>query len=381
MDFKKALIASSAIVAVGGLGMATADAAKKPKLKVSGYYEIFAGIADADREGNTVDGTPTYQGDKFNEEGNFAIVHYGEIRFKASGKTDSGMKWGVYFESVMDDSDADGGGEKLSTDETNLWLSGSWGKLLLGGQDGASDTQYKGAVKLAHINPNMLDLYADTQSSEGGRGFAREKMSIGDSGDATKITYYTPRISGFQAGYSWIPEREAKGSVSGSLCDSRSAHEFAVSYKGKVGGGKLHATLGGTIQSGDTADNTGELDTSNFGWRTGVKYSQGPWTVAAGYKDAGDRRRFDQTGGETGWDVGAAYRGGRWEVSLLHIHIDAEDNDGDVEWDHTMLTGAYNLGGGLALSASLNMFDLDAPSDSDGGNDGWALIVGMKAKF
>ena len=136
MDFKNALIASSAIVAVGGLGLATADAAKKPKLKISGYYEMFAGIADGDRSGNTVDGTPTYQGDGFNEEGNFAIVHYGEIRFKASGKTDSGMKWGVYFEDVQDDSDADGGGEKLSTDETNLWLSGSWGKLVLGGQGG-----------------------------------------------------------------------------------------------------------------------------------------------------------------------------------------------------------------------------------------------------
>ena len=127
MDFKKALIASSAICAVGGLGMATADAASKPKLKISGYYEIFAGIADGDREGQFVDGTPAYQGDGYNEEGNFAIVHYGEIRFKVSGKTDSGMKWGVYFEDVQDDSDADGNGEKLSTDETNLWLSGSWG--------------------------------------------------------------------------------------------------------------------------------------------------------------------------------------------------------------------------------------------------------------
>jgi predicted porin len=362
--------------------MATADAAKKPKLKISGYYEMFAGIADADRDGNTVDGTPTYQGDGFNEEGNFAIVHYGEIRFKASGKTDSGMKWGVYFEDVMDDADADGNNEKQSTDETNLWLSGSWGKLEIGGQDGPADKMYRGAEKLAHISPNMLDMYASTQTERGSRGFAREKMSIADTSDATKITYYTPRISGFLAGYSWIPENEAKGSVSGSLCDSRSEHEFAVEYKGKLGGGKLHATLGGSITAGDPAESTGEVDTSTFGWRTGVTYSQGPWTVAAGYKDAGDRRRFDQTGGETGWDVGASYSGGRWEVSLLHIHIDAEDDDGDIEWDHTMLTGAYNLGGGLTMSASINMFDLDNPdSGSDGGNDGWAIIVGMGAKF
>ena len=58
MDFKKTLIATSAIVAVGGLGMAPADAASKPKLKISGYYEIFMGVADGDRPGSTTGGTP-----------------------------------------------------------------------------------------------------------------------------------------------------------------------------------------------------------------------------------------------------------------------------------------------------------------------------------
>ena len=262
MDFKKALIASSAIVAVAGMGWATADAAKKPKLKISGYYEIFAGIADADRGGQSVDGTPNYQGGKLvptsgttsfgaefsdeeagPKEGKFNFVHYGEIRFKVSGKTDSGMKWGVYFEDVQDDSDADGGGEKLSTDETNLWLSGSWGKLEIGGQDGPADKMYRGAEKLAHINPNMLDLFASTWTKEGSRGFAREKMGILDSGDDTKITYYTPRISGFQAGYSWVPESDSKGSVADNdECGGRSSHEFGIDYKGKIGGGKLRAT-------------------------------------------------------------------------------------------------------------------------------------------
>ena len=113
-----------------------------------------------------------------------------------------------------------------------------------------------------------------------------------------------------------------------------------------------------------------------------MTYSQGPWTVAAGYKDNDNERRYDQERDETGWDIAASYSGGRWEVSLLHIHIDAEDNNGDVVWDHTMLTGAYNLGGGLTVSAALNLFDLDDPLDDDhGGNDGWALIVGLRAKF
>ena len=180
MDFKKTLIATTAIVAVGGLSMATADAASKPKLKISGYYELFMGVGDGDRDGSSASGTPVYSG---GAEGTFNIIHYGEIRFKVSGKTDGGMKWGVYFEDVQNDKDT--GGKKCSTDETNIWMSGSWGKLELGGQDGPGDKIYAGAEKLAHVSPALIDAFADTS------GFADEKMSINDTGDDSKITYYT----------------------------------------------------------------------------------------------------------------------------------------------------------------------------------------------
>ncbi len=392
MDFKKALVATSAICAVGALGTAPADAASKPKLDISGYYEVFAGWASGDRTGSTVDGTPVYQGDASQVEGKFNIVHYGEIRFKAEGKTDGGMKWGIYFEDVQDDFDADcaGGGacgtgaEKQSTDEANIWFSGSWGKVEIGGQDGPADRVYHGAERLAHMNPALLDIFADTQSTEGGRGFAREKMNINDTADATKITYYTPRISGFQAGYSWIPELDSKGSVAGSDAgdDSDPAHEFAIEWSGKVGPGSIKASWGGTIMPGNTQDDTGTIEDANFGWRAGVTYSQGPWTVAAGYKDAGEWARFDETGDYTGFDVGVAYRGGRWEVALVHISTEAEDGEGDVDWDHTILSAAYSFGGGLTGSASLHLFDLDDPLDTaDGGNDGTAIILGLSAKF
>jgi predicted porin len=392
MDFKKALIATSAICAVGALGTNPADAASKPKLGISGYYEVFAGWANGDRTAHTVDGTPVYQGDASQTEGKFNIVHYGEIRFKAEGKTDSGMKWGVYFEDVQDDYDADCAGdsscgtnaEKQSTDEANIWFSGSWGKVEVGGQDGVADRLYRGAEKLLHQTPALLDLFADTQTAEGGRGFAREKMNIKDSADATKITYYTPRISGFQAGYSWIPELDSKGSVAGSdeSADSDPGHEFGLAWRGKVGPGSLRVEGGATIMPGDTPDDGDTREEDNFGWRAGITYSQGPWSVAAGYKDAGEWSRFDESGDYTGFDVGVAYNGGRWEVALVHIRTEAEDNEGDLEWNHTMLTGAYNFGGGLVANLSLHLFDLDEPTDTDdGGNSGTAIILGIGAKF
>jgi predicted porin len=206
-------------------------------------------------------------------------------------------------------------------------------------------------------------------------------MNINDTSDATKITYYTPRTGGFQAGYSWVPEMLSKGSVAGSD-DGDSAHEFAVDYSGKIGGGRLQATLAGSVMTGDTPDDGDTAEEANFGWRAGITYAHGPWTIAAGYKDAGEWSRFDESGDHTGWDVGVAYSGGSWEVALVHIRTNTDDNEGDLVWDHSMLTGAYNLGGGLSATMSLNLFDLHQPTEAeDHGNSGKAIMMGINAAF
>ena len=366
MDFKKTLVATSAIVAVGGLSMATADAASKPKLKISGYYEIFFGAADGDRTGMSASGTPAYEGVT---EGTFSIYNYGEIRFKVSGKTDNGMKWGVYFEDVQNDKDT--GGKKCSTDETNVWMSGSWGKLELGGQDGPGDKTYAGAEKIVHISPGMIDAYANTSH------FADEKMSINDSSDNSKITYWTPVVSGFQAGYSWAPHDE-KGSEGGQI-SNQPQHEGSLQYKGKVGGGKIRATWGfGYMPT--TACST----EAQFGWRAGVTYGMGPWTIAAGYKDIDNEGEHGEDGDKTGWDAGVAYSGGRYEVTLYVNGQEAEDSGGDGDYIHYGVTGAYNLGGGLTVSAAVFFYDLDANGNVatfGDDTDGTVGIVAIGAKF
>ena len=61
MDFKKALIASTAICAVGAIAATTADAADKPKLKISGYVNTYMGFGDQNASQGTT-GTPTFGG-------------------------------------------------------------------------------------------------------------------------------------------------------------------------------------------------------------------------------------------------------------------------------------------------------------------------------
>ena len=363
MDFKKSLIATTAIVAVGGIGMATADAASKPKLGISGYYELFMGAGSGDRDGTSASGHPTYSP---GEEGTFSIIHYGEIRFKASGKTDNGMKWGVYFEDVQND--ADTGGKKCSTDETNIWLSGSWGKLELGGQDGAADKVYAGGEKIVHHSPGMIDAFVCTD------GYADEKMSLNDSSDDTKVTYYTPRISGFQAGYSYVPHKGEKGSIGGDATNEP-AHEYSLEWKGKVSGGKVRATFGGAFL---TTSNSGTQPEHNF--RAGVTYGMGPWTIAGGYKHHVNDGDLGEDGDVDAFDLAVAYSGGRYEIAALLGTQDAEDSDGDDDYYHVGLTGAYNLGGGLTIAASIWLYDLDY-SGSGTDTNGTVGIVSLGAKF
>jgi len=362
MDFKKSLIATTAIVAVGGLSMATADAAKKPKLKISGYYELYLGVGDGDRTGTAASGTPTYGA---GEEGTISAVHYGEIRFKVKGKADNGMKWGVYFEDVQNDSDT--GGKKCSSDEANMWMSGSWGKLELGGQDGAGDKTFAGGEKLVHHSPGIVDAFACTDD------YADEKMSLNDSGDNTKITYYTPRISGFRLGASYAPS-DSKG-TNGAAAANESQWEYGVEYKKKVSGGKLKLTLGGAFA---TTDN--EATEQQHNYRASINYGKGPWTIATGWKHNTDDGDLGEDGSSDSYDLAVAYSGGRYELSLYYLEHNAEDADGDDEYSQVGLTGAYSLGKGLSIKGSLWTYDLDYTGASTD-TSGTVGVISLGAKF
>jgi outer membrane protein OmpU len=369
MNFKKALIASTAICAVGAIAATTADAAGKPKLSVSGYIETYFGIADQ-KGGKGTEGTPTYSAHGATEAGDgFNIRQYGEIRYKVKGKTDSGLKWGVYFEDVQNDAGSDG--SKLGSDEVSMSLSGSWGKLEIGGQDGVADKMYAGATKLESIGSGnySMSMYNQGETLEG-----RDKTNITDSADATKITYYTPRVNGFQAGYSYAPELSAKGSDA-NRAEEGEFHEASIAYKGKAAGSKIQVVgnyTRGEVQNGSTKPNTA--------WRISARLDNGPFSVAAGYVDRGEHDRNKVDLDEKGYDIGVAYKSGRMTVSLVHIATEAKNASINDEYKQTTAEVGYNLGGGLTVAGGISMFDMDADTDAKD-NDGTAVLVKIGAKF
>jgi hypothetical protein len=366
MDFKKSLAVTTALSAVALLAANAAVAAEKPKLKIYGYQETYFGVADVN-SGTTADGTPTYVGAI--QDGGFNILQYGEIRFKASGMTDQGMKWGVYFESAMDDASGSGKKAKGGADEANLWLQGSWGKMEIGGQDGATDKMQVSANDLDLLGSNILGAYVDNRG-DSLRG--TDQTNVTDSSDDTKLTYYTPRISGFQAGVSYIPTMGSKGSVaSGS---SSGGMESAIAYAGKAGSTKFKVAAVYSSVGKSSASKT--ID----GYGVGAHVGFGAITLAAGYSHNNNWR--NSASSQHAWDLGANYNGGKWEVSLVHWEGSLKRDSGGAKdkYKQTTLQGAYNLGGGLTAGVGLYLFDLNARTTANN-NDGSAVIGKIRAKF
>jgi predicted porin len=375
------LAVTTALTAVGTLASGAALAAEKPKVSIGGYYELYFGISDQDETvGTATVGTPVY--DSGSAINRFGIVHYGEVHITARGVTDSGMKWRVRFEDVQDDFDARAltspsqTSKKTSTDETWVELTGSWGRLILGGQDGPAD-QWEGATDLVYTGAREHGIFSDLDA---GAVSGSDKTNMIDSSDATKVYYSTPRIAGFRFGYSIAPEGEALGSINRNAGDDGEGgpfHEAAVNYRGKIGDGMLIMTLKGS-RSESLDPVTGADDQLNA-WGVSGNYTFGAFTVAGGYVDNDIK---DGNESSTAWDAGVAYNGGKWEASLTYLESTGEEEVTGIEDEYSqwVVSGVYNLGGGMTVAGSIYFFDLDAPSDSVA-TDGWAGVVKTSFRF
>jgi len=119
----------------------------------------------------------------------------GEITFSFTNKTDSGLTIGYVVEVESDDADS-------AINESSISISGGFGKVVLGGNDGVGDN-YGVAAK---------DLIAEeatpgvTSSSIG----SNSDIALSD-GDDNKIAYHLPAMGGLTFGASFADSGETAG--------------------------------------------------------------------------------------------------------------------------------------------------------------------------
>ena len=337
---KKQFLTTTALVAAGVLalsGGAIAADMKKPSLKISGSFQHAIGM-------QSVDGDD----DKVVQDEN------GEVHFTASMKLDNGITVSGHTQL---ETDATQDAAKTVPDESYISVKGSFGQINLGSTDGASYKMVYGymghtGTAAGHLNLEFdSDLTGNSLGSHvGNRGLPRL------SNDNPALVYFTPRISGLQAGVSYVQE---------SNSGQEDVVSTAVNYAGKFGDAGVGAAVGYIAGDGGSGADTTVVS-------GGVKVSIGGFTGAAGFvRNSMDNNMASEDYTRT--DAGLRYKFGQNAVRVGYIALSDDDM---VDKTGVVATFARSLGPGVSWSLDALMTD-----DKDAKTEGSFFGTSVKIKF
>jgi outer membrane protein OmpU len=360
---KRALLVSTAIVG-GPLLLATPAMAGGVKFSIGGNMDIQAGFMSQDVDGNTNQGTDADRG--------YDIVTDTEIQFNFRGEADNGLRYGAQVQFEADTTSVN------NSDETWAWLEGNWGRVFLGDQDGAEDTMIYDAG-LTQSGVGGIDGDIDRWFNNVGK--ATSFPDIVDTSDATKVTYYSPRIEGIQIGASWTPDTKSSGQ---NVADDTPAGNTGFENVAGLGinyNETFNAVGVGVSLSGGFGDATNQ-DREDYGaWVVGGFVDYAGFSLGGSYDDNGDSR-----GGSAGdvdddffYDVGIGYSEGPWGASIGYLHSEFQQDATDDEFDIFALAGGYTYAPGLYVYADLMFVKSDSQGTED--NDGTVLLIGHILSF
>jgi len=252
---RKLLLTSSALVAAASISSyAVAD------VSVTGGFEWKYTQQAADLAAN--------DGDSFHTDN--------EVVISFSNKTDSGLTVGGKVELDVDTTDA-GGGNTIQ-DESVLTISGGFGTFRLGQEDPIDET----------FGIDEQDLIDEEGSGLVTSASLGNTSNLGLGGDGNKIAYLTPKMGGFQAGYSIQDSGKAA---------TTDTNAIGASYSMPIGGGSM------TVKYNQaTKDGTTDTDTTNMG----VQLSMGAMTLIAstGTKEIANDDDIEGNGFGIKYDMG-----------------------------------------------------------------------------
>ena len=320
---RKLLLGTTALAAAATLSAHAALA----DVSISGYYEWKYSSTSSDITAN--DGT-TFSNDS-------------EIVMKFSNKTDSGLTIGLVTEFETDDTDT-------AINESSMSISGGFGKLVLGNNDGVGDnygvssTDLPGEEIYATGTDSLTILNADIS---------------GMSGDLNKIAYHLPAMGGLTAGISFM-DSGATGSADST--------EVGAKYSMSAGGAAITIGAATATTEGSSQDTDSQV--------VGVKVSSGNITAAvsqATFEEASTDE--ESTGASVSFKVS--------DAMTFTVHTaETDDSTSSEEYTNTGVEVKYTIASGL--TAFLNVEDYDYKVGTSSGttaDSGTASKLTIKAAF
>ncbi|MGO1119772.1 porin [Rhodovibrionaceae bacterium A322] len=370
---KKILLASSALAAVSLAAGAASAEDGKIKLSVGGYYQNFVSFVSQDNDAAGLNANG-----QLNDYNPVNVRQEGEIHFKGSTTLDNGLQVGfdAQLEAIT---------QSDQIDETYMWFSGSWGRVNLGAENSAPYLMAYSAPSagLGLNSPNFF-IFSTTNAAPTS-GF------LNIPSDANKITYFTPRMAGFQLGASYTPNIDARGG------DRQS---FGLNTNKNVGAHDNVFSVGGNyVQSFDAVDisvsagyEKASLQADSLAspglyddisaWSVGASVGFSGFTIGGSYADsdvegfgAGNKsRKF--------YDLGVQYGTGPWAASLTYSRGENEflSGGGEDKRDMVELGASYKLSPGITVVGS-GQYMKEETAGSNTDIKGWGLALGTKLSF
>lgn len=328
MTLKKLLLGTSALLGAGLLATASPASAQqgpqvtpggKLNVSVSGFARFVWVVGDVKERFGGQQSSSDFRNDT-------------EVHIIARGKDEStGITYGANIEFEADTNRND------NTDETWIIVQGAFGEFRFGDEDGASDLMKLGAFTLA----------AGTGGIDGTVDLPRLVAGV-NTGDATKIVYFTPRIAGFQAGVSYTPNAGSSGDnlAVTNVDNAKDVVEAGLNYVGDFGGVGIKAGVIGHVGDSTDGDNNEDF------WKI---YGGGVLSFA-GFSVGGGIGKQDVFGNEISWfNAGAAATLGPATLSVTGGRvIDADDN---IETKGVVLSATVGILPGVTLDGDLLIFD------------------------
>jgi hypothetical protein len=358
---KSKLLASTMLVAAATA--MSAVPANAVNLKIGGFGEYWIGYADNDR------------GTGADADSNFDVKQDAELYFHGEETLDNGMKIGARFELEAGNGNDNASGPGF--DESWAWVKTSFGQVNIGNNDVA--TGYVGGVStvgpVGIIKSDASDWFAGSVTE-----LNNTDVDLG-LGDSQNITYFTPRVAGFQAIVSYTPD--SSDTTTSDFDDQEvgglhNGFSMAVKYSGKFSGASVNLSGGYTTVERTDATTT-DNEASGYAVRGSIGY--GAFTVTGAYarEDISDTDEF--------WGISGLYTMGKHKFSLAYgigTETNPGQNIGDNENEVVTLGWERNLGKGATIGASVFRMSNEragvaAPAAAL--NDGYGVVTGLKLKF
>lgn len=411
---KKILLTTTAF----GILAAGSALAEGPTVTVGGYADFQGGYADQEgayqgqSAAGVIDGT---NGSRYSRD--FHTRTDTEFHIKVDGKTDGGLGYGAYLELEADVNADDSTSANNNAERNYIYVESMFGRVEAGATGDAGDALRVDASKFARATGGIggdfykyVDLSADSAASDdsyyilpglptavGLPGEADIGVTTGDIHElratANKISYYTPRIVGFQGGISYTPDQGERGTIVGASGGHNQTLEnvwnLGLNYDGQFGDvgveGSVTGEIGSMEDNGNVATTLDDLEA----YAGGLAVSYRGFTLGGSYGKVAEYGQASANGEEANyWTAGAAYEFGPFATSVTYLDSTVENQGGvntpDKDFTNLSVGADYQLAPGLVPYVEVSFFDTDdnvADTATVLDNNGTVLIVGTQLNF